>query len=242
MAPKRKEHSDDLRTLVIKHFLNGDSQREIAKKTLLSRETVRSMIKKYKSTKCIENLFGRGRKRKRKTAATTDRLIQRKLKCDRRKSTCSIAAELETELGILISQSTVQRRAHEIGLFGRVARKKPYVNKINRVKRPRYAKEMLEKPLGFWETVVWSDESKFNVFGSDGKVMVWRTPKEEFDPKCTIPTRDAPVRSDWVPVRLGIQSDWVPVRLGIQSDWVPVRLGTQSRLVPSPTGYPVPTG
>ena len=83
MAPKRKEYSDDLRTLVIKHFLNGDSQREIAKKTLLSRETVRSMIKKYKSTKCIGNLFGRGRKRKRKTAATTYRLIQRKLKCDR---------------------------------------------------------------------------------------------------------------------------------------------------------------
>ena len=46
MALKRKEHSDDLRTLVIKHFLNGDSQREIAEKTLLSRETVRSMIKK----------------------------------------------------------------------------------------------------------------------------------------------------------------------------------------------------
>ena len=127
------------------------------------------MIKKYKSTKCIGNLFGRGRKRK--TAATTDRLIQRKLKCDRRKSTCSIAAELETELRILISQSTVQRRAHEIGLFGRVARKKPYVNNFNRMKRLRYAKEMLEKPLGFLETVVWSDESKFNLFGSDGKVM-----------------------------------------------------------------------
>ena len=48
MAPKRKEHSDDLRTLVFKHFLNGDSQREIAKKTLLSRETVRSMKKNIK--------------------------------------------------------------------------------------------------------------------------------------------------------------------------------------------------
>ncbi|CAF1068423.1 unnamed protein product [Rotaria magnacalcarata] len=144
------------------------------------------MIKKYKSTKCIGNLFGRGRKRK--TTATTDRLIQRKLKCDRRKSTRSVAAELETELGILIIQSTVQRRAHEIGLYGRVARKKPYVNKINRVKRLKCAKEMLEKPLGFWETVVWSDQSKFNLFGSDGKVMAWRTPKEEFEPKCTIPT------------------------------------------------------
>ena len=33
-------------------------------------------------------------------------------------------------------------------------------------------------------------------------------------------SRDAPVRSDWVSVRLGIQSDWVPVRLGDRSDWV----------------------
>jgi transposase len=74
MAPKKKEHSNDLRTLVIKHYLNGDSQREIAAKTLLSRTTVQSMIKKYKSTKCIGNRFGRGRKRG--TTATTDRLIQ----------------------------------------------------------------------------------------------------------------------------------------------------------------------
>ncbi|CAM4746608.1 unnamed protein product [Rotaria magnacalcarata] len=47
---------------------------------------------------------------------------------------------------------------------------------------------MLEKPLNFWKNVVCSDESKFNLFGSDGKVMVWRTRHEEFDPKCTVPT------------------------------------------------------
>ena len=62
------------------------------------------------------------------------------------------------------------------------------MNKINRGKRLKFAKEMLEKPVDFWKNVVWSDESKFNLFGSDGKVMVWRTAREEFDPKCTIPT------------------------------------------------------
>lgn len=186
MAPKKKEHSNDVRTLVIEHYLNGDSQREIAEKVMLSRETVRSMINKYKNTKCIGNLFGRGRKRK--TTATTDRLIQRKLKVDRRKSTGTVTAELETELGILLSQSTIRRRAHEAGLFGRVARKKPYVNKVNRGKRMKYAREMLAKPFGFWDTVIWSDESKYNLFGSDEKVMVWRSRGEEFDPKCTVPT------------------------------------------------------
>ena len=36
--------------------------------------------------------------------------------------------------------------------------------------------------------MLWLDESKFNPFGSDGKVMVWRSPKEEFEFECTIPT------------------------------------------------------
>ena len=82
----------------------------------------------------------------------------------------------------------MRRRLHEIGLKGRVTRKKQYVNKVNRGKRLEYAKTYREKPLGYWDNVLWTDESKFNLFGSDGKVMVWRTPKEELGPKCTVPT------------------------------------------------------
>ena len=186
MAPKKKEHDNDLRNLVIQHYKNGDSQREIAVKTLLPRTTVQYMIEKFKSTKCIGNLFGRGRKRK--TTAATDRLIQRKLKADRRKSAPAVKIEIENELGISLSADTIRNRAHEVGLYGRIARKKPYINKMNRGKRLKFAKEMLIKPTSFWESVIWSDESKFNLFGSDGKVMVWRTPREEFDPKCTVPT------------------------------------------------------
>ena len=46
MAPKKKEHSNDLRNLVIHHYQNGDPQREIAAKTLLRRTTVQYMIEK----------------------------------------------------------------------------------------------------------------------------------------------------------------------------------------------------
>ena len=35
MAPKKKEHNNDLRNLVIQHYQNGDSQQEIAPKALL---------------------------------------------------------------------------------------------------------------------------------------------------------------------------------------------------------------
>ena len=186
MVSKTREHSYGIRETVIKHFLNGDSEHGIASKVLLSRNSVHYIIAKYKKTKCIGNILGRGRKRM--TTEHLDRLIQRKVKADRRKSAASVKVEVENELGIKVSEQTVRRRLHEVGLYGRVARKKPYVSKVNRGKRLRYVKSWQEKPLECWKNVLWSDETKFNLFGSDGKVMVWRSPKEEFYPSCTVPT------------------------------------------------------
>ncbi len=39
-----------------------------------------------------------------------------------------------------------------------------------------------------WENVIWSDESRFEVFRGDGRRYVWRTIQERYDPKCLIPT------------------------------------------------------
>ena len=182
MAPTRTEHSNEFRELIIKHYLNGDYEREIASKVFCSRNSVHSMITKYKKTKCIANLAGRGRKRK--TTVREDKVIQRKIKTDRRKS----ASSVKHEIGITISSQTVRRRAHESGLYGRVARKTPYVNKANQLKRLNYVKTYRDKEMSFWKHVLCSDESKYNLFGSEGKVIVWRTPKEEFHPKCKVPT------------------------------------------------------
>ena len=185
-STNKKEYSSDLRQLVIKHFLDGDSEHEVAKKALIARDSVHCIVAKCKSTECIRNLMGRGRRRK--TSTHTDRILQRNVKTIRRKSVVSVKDELENELKIIISESTVRRRLHEVGLYGRVARKKPYVNKINRRKRLESAKNYREKSLGFWNKVFWSDESEFSLFRSDGKVVVWRLPKKEFGPECTIPT------------------------------------------------------
>ena len=57
--------------------------------------------------------------------------------------------EIENEPRIPLHVETIRNRAHEATLFGRVAREKPYVNKINRGKRLNFAKEMLEKLSSF---------------------------------------------------------------------------------------------
>ena len=51
-----------LRELIIKHFLKGDSEREIAKKVLISRDSVHYIRAQYKSMKYIRNLMGQGRR------------------------------------------------------------------------------------------------------------------------------------------------------------------------------------
>ena len=186
MAPKKKEYSFHLRETVIKHFLNGDSEHNIAGKMIIPRNLVHYIITKYKKTKCIENIIGRGRKRN--TSMYLDRIIQRKVKADRRKSASSVKIDIEPELGITISQQTVPRRLHESGFKGPLTPQKPYVKKVNRGTSLEYAKTNREKPWSYRNNVLWTDESKFNLFGSDGKVMVWRTLKEDLYPKCTVST------------------------------------------------------
>jgi hypothetical protein len=35
--------------------------------------------------------------------------------------------------------------------------------------------------------VIWSDESSFTLFPTSGRVYVWRTPKETYNPECLLP-------------------------------------------------------
>ena len=46
-----------------------------------------------------------------------------------------------------LNANTIKNRAHDAGLFSRVARKKPLVNKVNRGKRLKFARDMLKKAI-----------------------------------------------------------------------------------------------
>ena len=143
-APRRHEHSIDTWQKVIQKFLNGDSQRQIATDILLPGTSVQKIINKYEATKCFGNLAGR--RRKREATIHVDRLIERKLKCDRRKAARIVKTRTRTRTRcIYISERRIKRRANEYGLFGRVVRKRPYVNKATRLKHLKFAKMMSAK-------------------------------------------------------------------------------------------------
>ena len=167
MTSKKKEHTNDLRILVIRHYQNADSLSEIAAKPLLFRSIVQYMVDKYKSTKCIGHLFGRARS-KRKTGVTTDRLIQRKLELNQQNSVSTVKVEFENERGISSHVDTIRKRAHKVGP---VAHKKLDMNKINRGKRFKFGRKMLEKTVDFWKNVVWF-ESENPIFSAQ-MIKLW---------------------------------------------------------------------
>jgi len=58
--------------------------------------------------------------------------------------------------------------SQENGYHGWAARKKFWVNAIDRSKRLEFAKQYFNKTEEYWNTVI-LDESKFNIFGSVGR-------------------------------------------------------------------------
>ena len=80
-----------------------------------------------------------------------------------------------------ISTSTVQRRLHD-----RIAAKKPLVNDTNKKKRLAWAKKHDQWTLDRWKSVLWSDESKFDIFGSNSRVFVRRRVGERRISACVV--------------------------------------------------------
>jgi len=76
-----------------------------------------------------------------------------------------------------ISTSTVQRRLRESGLHGRIAAKKARLKETNK-KKLAWAKKHEQWTLDRWKCVLWSDESKFEIFGSNRCVFVRGRPGE----------------------------------------------------------------
>lgn len=119
---------------------------------------------------------------------TTDGMIHRLSEKDRFRTAVDIHAEISTQENLNISVHTIRRRLTEFGLRGRIARKKPLISKKNRNARLSFAKEHINWTREQWAKVIFTDESKFNRFGSDGTTYVRRRVGEEFKEKCLKPT------------------------------------------------------
>lgn len=182
----KKEIPNSTRSIIIFLYKKGISQRDIAKETRVSRGAVQSAIRIFKQTGKFETRKRCGRPRV--TTKREDHLITRTSKQNRRLTVPQITAVFNDTRSSLISKTTVLDRLQNAGLTGRVAMRKPLLRPQNKVKRLAWAKKHQNWSISQWKKVLWSDESKFEVFGSHRRVFVRRRVGERALEDCIVPT------------------------------------------------------
>lgn len=148
---------------------------------------VRKLCQKFNETNSVADKCRSGRPRI--STVRDDRQLVRLSVSDRRKT----ARQLLVDWKINTSVRTVRRRLVKAGLKARIPRKKPFLNLTQRRKRVQWAKAHVSWSQEQWKRVLWSDESKIGLFGSDGIHYVRRRSGEELLPECLMPTMKHPV-------------------------------------------------
>lgn len=86
---------------------------------------------------------------------------------------CDNAKQLKRTLNLQCCPQTVRNALLAEGLAARVKIKKPVISQANIAKRLEFCERFKDNTPEDWDRIVWSDETKVNRFGSDGREYVW---------------------------------------------------------------------
>ncbi|CAJ0938076.1 unnamed protein product, partial [Ranitomeya imitator] len=148
----------------------------------VAKSTVGYILRKKELTGELGNSKRPGRPRM--TTVVDDRRILNLVK----KNPFTTSTEVQntlSEVGVSVSKSTVKRRLHDSKYKGFTSRCKPFINTKNRQARVKFAEKHLKKPAQFWKSILWTDETKINLYQNDGKKKVWRRKGTAHDPRHT---------------------------------------------------------
>lgn len=149
------------------------------------KSTVRGIIKRYTATGTVENVPTPGAPKK--IGDSAHRRLVREIKKNPKVTAKELKDMLET-VGTSVSDRTVRRHLNSDGFHGRRPRCKPLLKAGHRKQRLAYAKQHLDKPQAFFNHILWSDETKIELFPNKGASRVWRTKGTAFQDKNIIPT------------------------------------------------------
>ena len=121
-------------------------------------------IKRYDETGSHEDRHRKGRPRV--TSSSDDMFIRVTSLRNCNPNKCLIVQLTNTFQHQLFRRDSVNQ-----GLHGRIAAKKPLLKDTNK-KRLAWAKKHKKLTLDQWKSVLWSDESKFEIFDSNHCVFV----------------------------------------------------------------------
>ncbi len=92
------------------------------------------------------------------------------------------------EMGESCRKSTITAALHQSGLYGRVAQRKPLLSARHMKSCMEFAKKHLKDYKMVTNKILWSDETKIELFALNSKRYVWRKPGTAHHLSNTVPT------------------------------------------------------
>lgn len=107
-----------------------------------------------------------------------NRLIVRSITSGKVNTATQAKKVLQDATNKSVSASTIRRSLKKAGMKGKVKPNKPLLSKKHQRNRLKFAERHMEWTPDDWKRVIWSDETKINRFGSDGRQWAWAKPGE----------------------------------------------------------------
>lgn len=177
-----KKTTEDTQNSVISQLRAGYSVKNVARRLALSAATV-SRIR----TKHLPTLQKQPAGRPRILSARSKNDLNRKLLSGRLKTGKQVLKSLRDE-GTNISYRSVLRNLREIGFQAKKKVKKPFLSKKHKQARLEWARGHRNWTVDDWKRVVFSDETKINIWNSDGIQYYWAKPGDPVQPFHLQPT------------------------------------------------------
>ncbi len=90
-----------------------------------------------------------------------------------------------------ISEHTTRRTLKQMGSSSRRPHRVPLLSAQNRTRRIQFTQAHQNWTIKDWKNVAWSDESRFLLQHSDGRVRIWCKEHESMDLSCLVSTVQA---------------------------------------------------
>ena len=167
-----------LSTSQTKHIIflldSGQSGEQISASTGVSNAAISRLCKKHRSS-LQKSLGGRPAK----ISSTTTHHAIHLIRTGKAENAAQITKPLANIINQPLSTRTVCRHLKKAGMKAVVKCKRPYLKKAHRRARYDWAIAHQDWTVEDWQKVVYTDETKINRLGSDGRRMVWKFPGEK---------------------------------------------------------------
>ncbi|KAK3507554.1 hypothetical protein QTP70_028460, partial [Hemibagrus guttatus] len=182
---KTKELSKDTRNKIVDLHQAGKTESAIGKQLAVKNSTVGAIIRKWKTYKTTDNRPRSGALRK--ISPLGVKMITRTVSKNPRTARGDLVNDLQ-RAGTKVTKATISNTLRRQGLKSCSARRVPLLKPVHVRAHLKFAREHLDDAEEDWENVIWSDETKIELFGKNSTCRVWRRKNAELHPKNTIPT------------------------------------------------------